>query len=319
MRVVQVGRDGPLPFAAAFDRVLVDAPCSGLGTVRRDPDIKWRRTEADLAGFGGGQRAAGARRRVRGARRPAGVRHLLERARGERRRRGRLPRGASRVRAVRRRRSAAAAAGLTDERGVLRTLPFATGWRPSSPPASCADALTRFVVRSHSHFMPFGTRVWTLGKLLLLIGALAATFLASFGLSMRVALRAREVAVPALAGVTVNDATAALGELGLTLRVDDSRRPDEHVPAGRIMQQDPAPGTRARRQRTVRVWLSAGPAHRRVPQLVGEPERTARIRLEQGEITIVATSASTPPTTPPTPSSRRARSRRPRRPRSGCS
>jgi 16S rRNA (cytosine967-C5)-methyltransferase len=39
---------GHLPFRAVFDRVLVDAPCSGLGTLRRDPDIKWRRTAADL-------------------------------------------------------------------------------------------------------------------------------------------------------------------------------------------------------------------------------------------------------------------------------
>jgi 16S rRNA (cytosine967-C5)-methyltransferase len=31
-----------------FDRVLVDAPCSGLGTLRGHPEIKWRRTEADL-------------------------------------------------------------------------------------------------------------------------------------------------------------------------------------------------------------------------------------------------------------------------------
>jgi 16S rRNA (cytosine967-C5)-methyltransferase len=31
--------------------VLVDAPCSGLGTVRRDPDIKWRRSPQDLATF----------------------------------------------------------------------------------------------------------------------------------------------------------------------------------------------------------------------------------------------------------------------------
>jgi eukaryotic-like serine/threonine-protein kinase len=139
--------------------------------------------------------------------------------------------------------------------------------------------------------MPFGARVWTLGKVLVLLGALAATFLAAFGVSMRVALRASEVTVPALAGVTVNDATAALGELGLTLRVDDSRRPDERVPAGRIMLQDPAAGTRARRQRTVRVWVSTGPRTVLVPSVVGEPERTARIRLEQGEITIVATSA----------------------------
>ena len=34
--------------AGAFDRVLLDAPCSGLGTVRRDPDIKWRRTADEL-------------------------------------------------------------------------------------------------------------------------------------------------------------------------------------------------------------------------------------------------------------------------------
>jgi 16S rRNA (cytosine967-C5)-methyltransferase len=28
--------------AGKFDRVLVDAPCSGLGTLRRNPDLKWR-------------------------------------------------------------------------------------------------------------------------------------------------------------------------------------------------------------------------------------------------------------------------------------
>ena len=39
---------GGLPFSAQFDRVLVDAPCSGLGTLRRDPDIRWRRHERDL-------------------------------------------------------------------------------------------------------------------------------------------------------------------------------------------------------------------------------------------------------------------------------
>ncbi|HUE87183.1 MAG TPA: 16S rRNA (cytosine(967)-C(5))-methyltransferase RsmB [Vicinamibacterales bacterium] len=59
VHVVQIGARSPLPFAdEAFDRVLIDAPCSGLGTVRRDPDIRWRRdpsqfetlarTQADL-------------------------------------------------------------------------------------------------------------------------------------------------------------------------------------------------------------------------------------------------------------------------------
>jgi 16S rRNA (cytosine967-C5)-methyltransferase len=34
--------------AGKFDRVLVDAPCSGLGTLRRNPDLKWRQTAADV-------------------------------------------------------------------------------------------------------------------------------------------------------------------------------------------------------------------------------------------------------------------------------
>lgn len=46
---VHVAAEGAWPFRdAVFDRVLVDAPCSGLGTLRRDPDIRWRRAPADL-------------------------------------------------------------------------------------------------------------------------------------------------------------------------------------------------------------------------------------------------------------------------------
>ncbi|MGE0444396.1 MAG: 16S rRNA (cytosine(967)-C(5))-methyltransferase RsmB [Vicinamibacterales bacterium] len=61
VEVVPVPPDGPLPFTEPFDRVLVDAPCSGMGTVRRDPDIRWRRQEEDLAALGREQRALLAR------------------------------------------------------------------------------------------------------------------------------------------------------------------------------------------------------------------------------------------------------------------
>ena len=34
--------------AGKLDRVLVDAPCSGLGTLRRNPDMKWRQTPQSI-------------------------------------------------------------------------------------------------------------------------------------------------------------------------------------------------------------------------------------------------------------------------------
>ena len=49
--IVRLDATTPLPFGAAFDCVLVDAPCSGLGVLRRDPDIRWRRAPGDLAAF----------------------------------------------------------------------------------------------------------------------------------------------------------------------------------------------------------------------------------------------------------------------------
>jgi 16S rRNA (cytosine967-C5)-methyltransferase len=56
IRIIQADARRPPPFRAAFDLVLLDAPCSGLGTIRRDPDIRWRRTEADLAPLAAAQR-----------------------------------------------------------------------------------------------------------------------------------------------------------------------------------------------------------------------------------------------------------------------
>jgi len=45
------------PFAAAFDAVLLDAPCSGLGTLARNPDIRWRLAPGDFAAHAARQAA----------------------------------------------------------------------------------------------------------------------------------------------------------------------------------------------------------------------------------------------------------------------
>ena len=52
--VTQIGDAREMPgeaFYDSFDRILVDAPCTGLGTLRRNPEIKWRTTEEDPKKF----------------------------------------------------------------------------------------------------------------------------------------------------------------------------------------------------------------------------------------------------------------------------
>jgi 16S rRNA (cytosine967-C5)-methyltransferase len=44
------GRDSGLP-DRAYDRVLVDAPCTGLGALRRRPEARWRRQASDVPGL----------------------------------------------------------------------------------------------------------------------------------------------------------------------------------------------------------------------------------------------------------------------------
>ena len=56
VHIAQLDLDAALPFRGVFDLVLVDAPCSGLGTIRREPEIRWRRTEDDLPRFAERQR-----------------------------------------------------------------------------------------------------------------------------------------------------------------------------------------------------------------------------------------------------------------------
>ncbi len=129
-------------------------------------------------------------------------------------------------------------------------------------------------------------RVWTAGKFVALLVLLGLTFVVSFGMSMRLALRTRDVRVPDLRGRSVNQASQALTELGLPLKVEDASRPDPEVPAGLILAQDPAAGSTARRPRSVRVWLSSGATVNRVPAVVGLTERTATLRLQADGIAI---------------------------------
>ncbi len=128
--------------------------------------------------------------------------------------------------------------------------------------------------------MALTTRVWGLGKLLLIAGALAATYLLFFVLAVRLTLRSRDVVVPSLVGVTAQNASATLADLGLTVKVEEGRRIDPKIPADHVIMQDPPAGSTARSPRGVKVWLSAGPRALEIPNLIGSTDRTAQLRLQ---------------------------------------
>jgi serine/threonine-protein kinase len=117
-----------------------------------------------------------------------------------------------------------------------------------------------------------------------------ATYLLFAAAAMRLALTSREVPVPDLTNRTASEATAVVASLGLTLKVDDARRPDPKIVAGRVLAQEPAPGSIARKQRSVKIWLSAGQRSATVPLLSGETQRTAQLRLAQDGLALAAVS-----------------------------
>jgi serine/threonine-protein kinase len=138
--------------------------------------------------------------------------------------------------------------------------------------------------------MALGTRVWSLGKLLLLLAALVATYGLFAAASMRMALRGREVEVPNLVTRTASEASAVAAVQNLSIRVDEARRPDPKIPVDHVVAQDPPAGATAREQRSIRVWLSAGARASKVPTLLGEPERAATARLTQDGLELAGVS-----------------------------
>jgi serine/threonine-protein kinase len=110
--------------------------------------------------------------------------------------------------------------------------------------------------------------------------ALLATLGASALLTMRVVLSARDVAVPALVGRSLEDASALAARRRLDTRVE-GRRYDPNVPAGHVITQEPPQGRTLKVHRAVRLWVSLGARRITVPRVEGQSVRTARIALEQ--------------------------------------
>ena len=107
---------------------------------------------------------------------------------------------------------------------------------------------------------------------------------------MRFAIRGSEVTVPNLVGRTVRegDRLANLSELQLRL---ESHRFDDQVESDHIVSQTPVPGSKLKKNRSVRVIVSLGARKIAVPDLKGESLRTIQIALLSRGLTLGVTSA----------------------------
>jgi serine/threonine-protein kinase len=54
-----------------------------------------------------------------------------------------------------------------------------------------------------------------------------------------------------------------------------------------VIAQDPPAGVTSRRQRSVKVWISAGPRPSRIPALVGQSERSAQLRVQDDRLELL--------------------------------
>jgi serine/threonine-protein kinase len=133
--------------------------------------------------------------------------------------------------------------------------------------------------------MTFRTALRFLARNALLGAALLAALGASALLTMRVVLSARDVAVPALVGRSLEEASTLAARRGLDTRVE-GRRYDPDVPTGRVIAQEPPQGRTLKVHRAVRLWVSLGARRITVPRVEGQSVRTARIALEQAGLTV---------------------------------
>ncbi len=129
--------------------------------------------------------------------------------------------------------------------------------------------------------------------LILVIVALASTLI-----SMRFAIHGREVAVPNFRGLSPSEAERVAFEHGLELSRSDHFY-SATVPAGRIVSQQPEPGTHVRRGWRVQAAESLGPQLIDIPALLGMSSRAAEINirrrgLEVGASAELPTDASEP-------------------------
>ena len=124
--------------------------------------------------------------------------------------------------------------------------------------------------------------------------AMLAVGLLSAFLSMRLAIHGREVEVPNLAGLTLQEASAKAGDLGLSLRLENKFYSAD-VPSGHILGQFPAPGVTVRSEWVIRVTESIGSQQVSIPDITGQAERPASLALRRSSLELGTVAAIAAP------------------------
>jgi len=119
---------------------------------------------------------------------------------------------------------------------------------------------------------------WTLMGL-----AMLAVMLVSAGLTLRIALHGHEVTIPDFAGMTVGEASQAALHTGVDLNIENKFY-STTVPAGRVLSQAPAAGSRVRHGWQVRVTESLGPQQVTIPDVVGTPMQEASMEIRKMQL-----------------------------------
>lgn len=101
-----------------------------------------------------------------------------------------------------------------------------------------------------------------------------------------------KVQVPAVIGLTKDEATSQLNELGF--KVLASEEPSDTIEAGRVLSQNPGPGTKADKAATVKIAVSTGVEKIDVPDVVGKTQEEAVNALTAAGLKTKITTAEDP-------------------------
>src|ERR1700761_998749 len=109
---------------------------------------------------------------------------------------------------------------------------------------------------------------------MLFVMALAAA------ITLRIAIHGHEVTVPNFSGMTISEASQAALQTGVDLNIENKFY-STTVPAGRVLSQAPAAGSRVRHGWQVRVTESLGPQQVTIPDVVGDPLQEASMQVRK--------------------------------------